>query len=243
MNYFFITGTGKGLGMAIAQELLNESNNVVFGLSRYNMIKNSNYHFVKMDMSDINQVIKYNFPNINEANSINLINNAGEMGHIKPIGKIDIEKLQRTITINLNAAIVLINSFVKTYQDYALSKIIVNISSGAARYPVPSWTSYCVSKAGLDMTSLVLHEEQKNFSPEKRIKCFAIAPGVVDTNMQDEIRDVSVDDFPLVDKFVNYKKNNELWSAKFAAKPIIDLFNKNNSINNVLIDSRDIIKR
>ena len=68
----FITGTGKGIGKAIA-ELLLANNYLVFGYSRSNSIKHENFTFKKIDLSDLKQVESFCFPNIKCKNLIKFI--------------------------------------------------------------------------------------------------------------------------------------------------------------------------
>ena len=46
-------------------------------------------------------------------------------------------------------------------QNSDAKKSIMNISSGAARHAIESWSSYCSTKAALDMYSEVIHIEQQ----------------------------------------------------------------------------------
>ena len=55
----FITGTGKGIGKAIAEILLDE-NYLVFGFSRSNMIEHQNFNFTQIDLADLEQVQNIN---------------------------------------------------------------------------------------------------------------------------------------------------------------------------------------
>ena len=56
-----ITGTGSGIGKALA-ELLLSKNYLVFGYSRTNQIENKNFTFTKIDLSDMEAVQKLQFP-------------------------------------------------------------------------------------------------------------------------------------------------------------------------------------
>ena len=51
MNLFYITGTSSGIGFALANLLLKDSNNIVIGLSRRNNIEHKNYHHITHDLS------------------------------------------------------------------------------------------------------------------------------------------------------------------------------------------------
>jgi NAD(P)-dependent dehydrogenase (short-subunit alcohol dehydrogenase family) len=61
---------------------------------------------------------------------------------------------------------------------------IINLSSGAALRPLEGWSAYCAAKAGLAMLTRSLALEYG----EAGIRAFGFAPGVVDTDMQAEIR-------------------------------------------------------
>jgi NAD(P)-dependent dehydrogenase (short-subunit alcohol dehydrogenase family) len=65
---------------------------------------------------------------------------------------------------------------------------IVNISSGAAHRPVAGWGAYSVAKAGLAMLSRILATEYA----DRGIRVFGLAPGLVDTGMQADIREAGV---------------------------------------------------
>ena len=68
----FITGTSKGIGKAIA-ELLLGNNYLVFGFSRNNNIKHQNFTFIKIDLSNLDQVQKLQLPKIKAEEIILLI--------------------------------------------------------------------------------------------------------------------------------------------------------------------------
>jgi len=158
MNYFFVTGSSRGLGKAIVEDLLKNSNNKVFGLSRQNSISHYQFSFIKIDLSDSNRLNLFQFPELNSVNQLVLINNAGTIGQIKPTGKKDSEEIIKTYLLNTIAPSILSNQFIKQYQNLDSQKIILNISSGAGRHTINSWAEYCASKAALDMYSKVLAE-------------------------------------------------------------------------------------
>ncbi len=109
-----------------------------------------------------------------------IVNNAGIIG---PIGRIDtIAPLDwaRNITTNLTGAYTVIHHAIRANPACT----IINLSSGAARRPLEGWSAYCSGKAGLAMLTKAAHEE---FSPHG-LRIFGLAPGVVDTDMQGEIR-------------------------------------------------------
>ena len=239
-NYFFITGTGKGIGKALTEILLKDKQNFVYGLSRANEIESANFQFVKIDLSDNPAIENYTFPVLEDVQSITLINNAGVIGDIKPIGKKNNASITETITVNTTAPIVLINSFITTYQEQNIEKLILNISSGAGRHPIHSWADYCASKSAVDMLSETIKFEQTFFKEENRVKIFSVAPGVVDTEMQVQIRNTSKDDFSNVERFISLNENKELSSPKFVAEKLLHILSNSDKFNDVILDIRNI---
>ena len=89
MNYYYITGTSRGIGKALALLLLQENNNYVIGLSRTNTIEHERYEHIDFDLSNFEQVANYGFIDILDAEKVILINNAGMIGDVKHAGNID----------------------------------------------------------------------------------------------------------------------------------------------------------
>ena len=84
MNYYFITGTSKGLGKSLVEILLKDESNFIYGLSRACSLKHERHHHTKIDLSNLDEVLQFNFPELNASDNISLINNAG-MGITGPI--------------------------------------------------------------------------------------------------------------------------------------------------------------
>jgi len=57
----FITGSGKGIGKAIAELLLLKGYQV-FGYSRSNSINHTHFSFTKIDLTDLEKMQKLSFP-------------------------------------------------------------------------------------------------------------------------------------------------------------------------------------
>ena len=245
MNYYYITGTSRGIGKAFAEHLLENPSNKVIGIARQKTIDHKNYSHFFLDLSVVNELCKFKFELHANAQKIYLINNAGTLGFIKPVGKLDASIIAKSYTINLIAPSILTNEFMNCYETTDAEKVIVNISSGAGKYPVDGWATYCASKAGLDMFSKVVDEEQKvrnehaETSIHKGFKIVAIAPGVVDTQMQDDIREASKKDFSNLEKFINYKANNELKSPVEISRKYFSILNNLNQIKNVISSVKD----
>ena len=55
------------------------------------------------------------------------------------------------------------------------------------------------------------------------ISAISVAPGIVDTGMQADIRATTVSDFPLRDTFVHYHTSGQLTRAEDVAAQLVDL--------------------
>ena len=69
------------------------------------------------------------------------------------------------------------------------------------------------------MWARCLAEEGK----KDNISAISIAPGIVDTGMQRDIRAAEADDFPLLDTFVGYHTTGQLTRAEDVANQLLNL--------------------
>ncbi len=240
MNYYYITGTGKGIGKALALHLLEDKENYVVGLSRNNAIKHERFEFIRVDLNHFDELNMFQFIDIRDADKIVLINNAGMIGQINHVGSIDNVSIYNTFMVNSIAPAILMNNFIKAYRNYSLEKIVLTISSGAGRHAIESWAAYCASKAAIDMFSLVADEEQKILSAGYPFKIFSVAPGIVDTQMQTQIRNTDKSNFSSVDKFIDYKNNKQLNSPEKTAELLCKILQNPDKYDEVLLDVREI---
>ncbi len=240
MNYYYITGTSRGIGKAIALTLLEEASSFVYGLSRSNDISHPRFAHTKIDLSDTSEVSLFNFHNHPDATSVSLINNAGILGPVNPMGKIDTEKMNEVLNVNFTSPFILSNSFIKKFQSDTFVKVILNISSGAGRHPFESWSLYGSAKAAVDMMSKVVVSEQELIPGENAIRVFSVAPGIVDTQMQAEIRKTSRLQFPRLDTFIEYHKNKQLANPDVVARKLVYILKNPDQFQDVLLDIRNL---
>ena len=95
---------------------------------------------------------------------------------------------------------------------------LVNISSGAATTPYEGWAIYCASKAAVEMLTEVVAREERVHG----LKAYALAPGVVDTDMQALVRSTPIGDFPAGDRFRRLHRQDGLNSPEWVARFILD---------------------
>lgn len=221
MNYAFITGSSSGIGKATALLLLNQGWSV-YGLSRSRSIAHQAYQHIEIDLSDLNAMDAFRFPAVENAGHILLINNAGRLGKVAGFGFADACDLDKSIKLNLLAPMVLMNRFVASFGKKQTEKLIINISSGAANFPIDGWPAYCASKAGLDMATRVLQSEIK-INKLPNLRALYVAPGIVDTPMQGLIRQSGENSFSRQRQFVDMYEQGTLISSEKVAEKICAL--------------------
>ena len=151
-----------------------------------------------------------------------LINNAGIIHPIRLVGEAEAsEKIIRSINVNLTAAMLITDRFVRETEQWSVPRKVMNLSSGAAQRTVKAWSAYCAAKAGLEMYSKCLFDEQQGLP--NPVKLVSFSPGVVNTEMQEEIRNSSPEHFPELDRFKEMKENGRLLEPAFVAERILEL--------------------
>jgi NAD(P)-dependent dehydrogenase (short-subunit alcohol dehydrogenase family) len=124
-------------------------------------------------------------------------------------------------------------AFIEATQDLNADRRILNISSGAGRSPTPGWGVYCATKAAIDRYSEVLATEHHG------VKVVALAPGVIDTQMQEHIRSSNPDDFPQINRFIQLHEQSKLASAEAVAARILRYLDSDEFGQTVLDDIRN----
>jgi len=218
---YIVTGVSRGLGKAIV-ELYLEKGFKVIGVGRSHSFDHPNFSFIEGDLSNTEQV-KTLFTDQKFDQPVTLINNAGIIGAIGRISDQKELELELVMTVNVTAPMILLQNIYRNMsnrEDFTL----VNISSGAANRAIPSWASYCASKAALNMLTeaFYLEEQEKGTN----IKAYAVSPGVIDTGMQEQIRNTSEEQFSAVENFKQMKIDGDLFSPYEAATRLVSLLNE-----------------
>lgn len=237
-SLLILTGHTRGLGKALLDRFFSEENMQIVAVSRTGLgLKIPNLNEIQVDMSDLKS-LEAKLPEIflgGDFDKVILINNAGWIGEIKPVGKLHPAEITRAMNLNLLAPMILTDSFVKAYSGLKGDRLICTISSGAAHKPMPGWGEYCSSKAGLAMFSKVASEDLA----AQGIRVFSVAPGIIDTAMQAEIREADPSDFPALERFRDFKNAGKLMSAEEVAEKIFYLLNNPGLFSEVVQDVRD----
>ena len=113
----------------------------------------------------------------------------------------------KNLDINLTGVFYTVRAFLPAMVDRNAG-VLIFTSSGAATHPGVGWTAYCAAKAGLDhfVRNLAAELDERGLS----IRAHPFYPGVVDTSMQERIRQTSKDAFPSVDRYRAYHEEGVL---------------------------------
>lgn len=221
MKLAIISGGSKGLGHAIAEKLL------IAGYQVIEFSRSAPYSYsVKLDFSNPDQMLPLLASNLEKLaaqpwDEILVMSNAASLSPIGPTSKKNAMAVLANININFTSAILFMSEVIKHFQQHPCRKVLVSISSGAARKAYSGWSLYCSSKAGLESYIRTVAVEQE--SESHPFVVLNVDPGVMDTDMQALIRSSHKDDFPAVDYFIHRKESGELRTPDMVAAGIIKI--------------------
>lgn len=148
------------------------------------------------------------------------VHNAGTIDPIGFAGEVDSQAYRRNVLLNSAAPQALGHAFLNAVADSGFDgeALLVMLTSGAASTPYEGWSSYSAGKAAVDMWIRATGAEQALRGNRARV--VAVAPGVVDTAMQEHIRTMDGADFPRVGKFIDRHESGQLTPPDEAARGI-----------------------
>ena len=151
--------------------------------------------------------------------SATLINNAGVIARIGPLSNADADDLSRALRVGLEAPMQLTSAFLRATEAWAAVRKVLNISSGLGRRAMAAQAGYCAAKAGMDhFTRCVALDEALKHNGAK---VCSLAPGVIDTDMQVQLRSADASAFADRAAFVRLKHSGSLASPEQAARSVL----------------------
>ncbi len=166
-----------------------------------------------------------------------LINNAGTIGEPRPLAAADAEALSHAMRVGLEAPLLLASAFLRATRDWRAVRKVLNISSGLGRHAMGSQAPYCAAKAGMDHFSRAVALEEAAAPNGARI--VSLAPGVIDTDMQVQLRDTDPALFPDRTRFVNLQAQGLLDSPAAAAAKVLAYLARADFGSHPVADVRD----
>ena len=242
-----LTGGSRGMGFAMAQQLLQQGSHLL-------SIARTSSTALKSSVSEPDQLLQWEqdlaqseasaqrltawLQTLNPGDwaSITLINNAGVIPQIAPLSKVPAADVINAMRVGLEAPMALTGAFLAATDNWSAPRKVLNISSGLGRRAMASQASYCTAKAGMDQFSSCVALEEAAKPNGARI--VSLAPGVIDTDMQVQLRSAAADSFPDVERFAGLHSHGQLTSAADAAARVLAWLERPDFGEQVIADVR-----
>ena len=240
----FITGASRGLGLAMGQQLLAQGHCVV-AIARTHIDRPSpnggEWLDWSMDLSEpmaAARRLEHWLASSKAArwDSVSLIHNAGVLSRVAPLSEVTGEDLTQALRVGLEAPLLLTSAFLRATAGWTVPRKVLMISSGLGRRAMAGSASYCAAKAGLDHLARAVALEEAGKPHGARVA--SLAPGVIDTDMQAQLRQADPAGFPDHARFVGLKSAGELDTPDQAALKVLDFLARSDFGSEVIADVR-----
>ncbi len=247
-HLYVITGASRGLGLAMAQQLL-QAGHVLLCISRSSnpqltqqaATAQVNCEQWAADLSHAGDTAArletWLQSRATNAASATLINNAAALPPIAPLSELAAQDIATALRLGLEAPMLLTAAFLRSTAAWPARKRVLNISSGNGRRPMAAQATYSASKAGMDHYTRCLALEEA--AKDKGARVCSLAPGVVDTDMQAHLRAADEAAFSSKEIFMNYHAQGLLTSPQDAAARVLAYLNRADFGDHPVADVRD----
>jgi NAD(P)-dependent dehydrogenase (short-subunit alcohol dehydrogenase family) len=237
-----ITGASRGLGLAMAEQLLARGHRVLAIARRAPPLQHAALTAWTADLADAAPVaaqLQAWLAGIDPATvrRLQVIHNAGVVSRLAPLGDIDSADLANALRVGLEAPMLLSAAVLHATRDWTMPRQLLFISSGLGRRAMPGSASYCAAKAGMDHLARALALEEAQRPHGARV--VSLAPGVIDTDMQVQLRNADPAAFPERALFVGLKEGGQLDSPATAAAKVLAFLDRADFGSNPVADVRD----
>jgi benzil reductase ((S)-benzoin forming) len=247
-----VTGHSRGLGAALAQALLQRGYHVV-GISRRAHAELAARRWPQGAQLDewpadlgaplpVVERLEQWLGTLDAASfeSATLINNAAMLTPPGPIDRRSPREIADGVRVGLEAPLLLASAFLRATRDWRARRRVLNISSGLGRRGMAAQAIYCAVKAGLDNASRAMALDESTRANGARI--VSLAPGVIDTDMQTQLRSADPDGFPDQGAFIGMKTGGQLVAPADAAARVLAYLAREDFGANPVADIRDPAK-
>lgn len=233
MHVYIVTGSSRGLGAALVQQFTQPGNTVIGIARRSNPALQAEQW--TLDLADPLPAAERleTWLRANQGwESATLVNNAALISEPGPLAASDLAALSDALRVGLEAPTLLSRAFLAGTAGVPQRRIL-NISSGLGRRAMAGAAAYCAVKAGLDHLSRTLALE------EPEVGIVSLAPGVIDTDMQIQLRGADPAQFPEQARFQGLKDGGQLQMADTTAAAIVRFLLQADFGKTVVADIRD----
>ena len=248
-SLFIITGASRGLGAAMADQLLQPANVLLCvsrspnpGLAERALATTTRVEQWQRDLADpvpVAQALEawlHGFAPDHFGEAC-LINNAGMISRVGPVDECTYAELSKAMRVGVEAALLLSAAFLKGTRGWRAQRKLLNISSGLGRRAMAGSAPYCAAKAGMDHLSRAMALDEVH--RDSGVRIVSLAPGVIDTDMQVQLRAADAAGFPDQGNFVTLQASGQLTSASGAAAKVLACLSRADFGANPVADVRD----
>lgn len=248
-HLYILTGASRGMGLAMAKQLLQPANTLLCISRTSNETLAVHAHQAGANLLQWTQDLALGArtsarleqwlreQTATSFASATLINNAGVIPRIGPLSEADADDLSHALRVGLEAPMQLTSAFLRATGHWPAERKVLNISSGLGRRAMASQAGYCAVKAAMDhFTRCVALEEALKTNGAKLC---SLAPGVIDTAMQEQLRTASASAFPDRSSFLNLKTSGVLATPADAAEKVLAVLMRNDFGASPVADVRD----
>ena len=244
-----VTGASRGLGLALAEQLLTPGDTLVC-ISRK---ANTNLTQRAVDAGATLEQWTLDLAQTKAAeealrdwlgkqsaaiwSSVTLINNACAIPALVPLRDTEGEELSYVLRVSLEAPMLLCCAFLDATRNWTASRKILNISSGMGRRAMASQAAYCAVKAGMDHFTRCMALDEALYP--NGAKVCSLAPGVIDTDMQVHLRGANPAQFPDINIFSDFHTRGQLSSPAQTASRLLTYMARSDFGSNAVADIRD----
>ena len=248
-HLYILTGASRGMGLSMAEQLLLEENRLLC-ISRHKneaLRASAEKNGVRLEQweldlsatepaaSRLKLWLRSQDPTT--IKSVTLINNAGVIPAVVPLRASDPAELAVALRVGLESPLLLTAAFLSATESWTVPRKVLNISSGLGRRPMASQAAYCAAKAGMDHFTRCLALDEARLPNGARV-C-SLAPGVIDTDMQVQLRSADAAGFPDQAAFAQLKAAGQLSTASDAAKRVLAWLERPDYGQQAVADVRD----
>ena len=245
MHLTILTGASRGLGHAVAEQLLARGHSVLALSRRAPALKvppGAALQHWAVDLAHAAPVAErlhawLASQDSSRLSSATLINNAGIVSQLAPLSGVASDDLVNALRVGLEAPTLLTAAFLRATEEWTVPRKVLLVSSGLGRRAMAGSASYCAVKAGLDHLARAVALEEAAKAHGARI--VSLAPGVIDTDMQVQLRTSSATLFPERARFVELKETGQLDSPATAAAKLLSYLGRADFGSQPVGDVRD----
>lgn len=227
-----VTGSSRGLGLAMCQQLLAQGH-FVLAIARQRtelpVPPGAGLLAWPLDLSEPLAAASrleawLTGPDASRWGSATLVNNAGVVSQLAPLSAGSAADLSNALRVGLEAPLLLTSAFLRATSQWAVPRKVLLISSGLGRRAMAGSASYCASKAGMDHLARAVALEEAGRANGARV--VSLAPGVIDTDMQTQLRAADPALFPDRERFVGLKSAGQLDTPEQAAAKVLKFLSR-----------------